>query len=125
MVKEVIDKVSVRAEEAFFLSRVGEMIDKAISNLKEEEFGVAQGALRAVFNGLSGLIHDSSYLSRGQKEQLGELNEQIFQLRDDLVRKVEVERTVLGEAVSSSKAYERLAQVKKTFTDYIDSWYKT
>jgi hypothetical protein len=120
---EVVDPTEIKCNEHAFLLRVGGMLDRAKSSLDENKFGIAQGALRAFFNGVGGLVADSDYLSTARKSLLNELSDKIFHIRDDLVIGVEVDKKSLAEVVASSKAYARLEEAKITFEGYLIEWY--
>lgn len=117
------DLSKIKADEYRFLLVAGTFLKRAGSNLRLGKWGIAQGALTGFFNGLWGFVSSSKYLDENQKNLFKKLNEDVFQIRDELVDGVEVGTKKLVDVVESTKAYERLGKVQETFADYLTQWY--
>ena len=122
--KDFVDIKEVKAEERFLLLQVCEMLERGKTSLEILDFAVAQGALRAGYNGLAGLVQDSMYLAADRKKELETQGDRIFQVRDKLVTGVEAEGRNLAEVIEASDAYKELDNIKKVLRSYVNKWYK-
>ncbi len=114
----------VKADERFLLLEVCKLFQDTEFALKENDFAVAQGALRAIFNGIGWLVYTTPYLTGEGKKKLTGLNESVFKIRDGLVDKVEVHHIGLSKVVDGNKIYDRLEANKELLEKYINDWYK-
>ncbi len=121
--KQIVDPAEIQINEKSFLLQVCGFFDRTKLALDNKNFAIAQGALRAIFNGLGGLAYDSDYLTKDRKIKLNGLNDSIFKIRDELVNGVEGERKDLGLVVSENNTYEKLTNSKVLLEKYMGEWY--
>lgn len=67
--KDFVDIKEVKAEERFLLLQVCELLERGKTSLGILDFAVAQGALRAGYNSLAGLVQDSMCLVADRKKR--------------------------------------------------------
>jgi len=117
------DKAEIRAKEASHLLSILGCIKEARAHLKSGDFGVAQGALRAVYNSLPGPMENSDYLDQKKKNHLVAIREFVFDVREKLVNYVQVQDKKVEDAMKLSCAYEELDLISKILGGFVEEWY--
>lgn len=118
----------IEESERVFLLTAYMFIGQAKSALKDgqgADFGVAQGALRAVYNGLGEIIYSGSSecLTEARKRELENLSESVFQIRETLVSGTQVDRRDLRFVVNENRISERLDGAMADLKEYLMDWY--
>lgn len=122
--QDIADLTEVKAEERAFLLQVCERIERGRDGISKNYFSLAQGALRAAYNGLSGFIEDSVYLDDGRKKELMMQNQRVFDIREAFVKSIEVDGKAIKEEFKENDYNEGLADIKKVLKGYAKRWYK-
>ena len=115
----------IKADERFLLLEVCKLFYDTEFALEKNDFAAAQGALRAIFNGIGGLVYTTPYLTDEGKRKLNVLNDFTFAIREDLVDKVEKHRIDLAKVVDENAIYQRLEGNRRLLEKYINDWYKS
>lgn len=117
-----IEKIKIN--EGNSLLQVGEMLELAESTLNEnQDFALAQGALRAFYNEVCSFVQYSVYLTPERKNLMRKINDAVYQIRDKLVRGVEVDKKSLADVVKDNNISAVLSETKQNFKDYLKDWY--
>ena len=122
--QDKVDIQEVNAEEGYFLLRVCEMLGKGREGLQASDLGVVQGALRAAYNGLTGLIEDSGLLTANRKKELRAQNQRIYEIREAIVKGAEGIEREPKEVEEAENAYVNLGEIKKVLKSYARKWYR-
>jgi hypothetical protein len=114
-----------KTEEKSFLSSICEALERTEEALKYRDFAVAQGALRGVYNGLGEFIYFSKYLPDTRKKLLDKFNNNLFRIRDDIVKGVEIDLEDFAEVINSGNIHGRVGSAKAALRRYIGYWYNS
>jgi len=119
-----LSKAEVRANEYRFFEAVQELFGCIDSRVEEKEFGVIQGAMTSIFNGVAPVATDSKYLTQDRRRLLEKWNDRVFKLRDELVTAVEIEHQEFEKAATAIDFSNRSQNIQTTLKDYIREWYE-
>ena len=119
-----MDIKKIKADERFLLLEVCKLFYDTEFALGEKNFPVAQGALRAIFNGIGWLVYNTPFLTDEGKRKLNVLNDSTFAIREDLVDKVEGHGIDLNKVIDEDFIYQRLDAGKRLLEKYTNDWYK-
>jgi len=106
-----------------FLLRICDTLGEAKSALHMGNFGIAQGALRAAFNGFGWFDYHAQPLP-ARKTELSKLSEGVFKIRECLINGVETHRINLDIVVRNEEIYKRLGEARQVLLKYVSEWYK-
>ena len=106
-----------------FLLRICDTLGEAESALHSKNFALAQGALRAAFNGFGWFDYNAQPIP-ARKAELSELSEGVFKIRECLVNGVETHGINLNIVVENEKIYKRLGEARNVLLKYVSEWYK-
>ena len=105
-----------------FLLRICDAIGEAESALEGGDFAVAHGALRAAFNGFGTFYYHAKPIP-ARKTKLNKISNEIFEIRGELVDKIEYHHIKFDKVVDENCIYQRVEANRKLLEKYIKAWY--